>query len=227
MTMIQQQPTEPEFTNSEQSELPLGSIWIKCAWPTFSLGLEQVLKAHATHVHRGQKPPVGDSASLVIFFCLSAKDDVASEVEHLRALAPNTSSVVVCGLSADLQLARSALKAGARGFIHVGMQPEQIVRALLVATMGDVVLPRELLNHLLLKEQSQGDPLALTTRQREILELVAEGESNAQIASRLFLSESTIKQHLRSAYKILGVKNRTQAARLFRRNNPGHGQGET
>jgi ATP/maltotriose-dependent transcriptional regulator MalT len=47
--------------------------------------------------------------------------------------------------------------------------------------------------------------------------MVAEGLSNAQIARRSFLSESTIKQHLRTVYKVLGVKNRTEAATVFRR----------
>ena len=59
----------------------------------------------------------------------------------------------------------------------------------------------------------------LSARQREILGYVVEGLSNAEIARRLFLSESTIKQHLRTAYKLLGVSNRTEAANLFRRAN--------
>ena len=46
---------------------------------------------------------------------------------------------------------------------------------------------------------------------------MAEGLSNAEIGQRLYLSESTIKQHLRAAYKLLGVNNRTEAANLFRR----------
>jgi DNA-binding NarL/FixJ family response regulator len=57
---------------------------------------------------------------------------------------------------------------------------------------------------------------SLGTRQKEILGLVGEGLSNAQIAERLFLSESTIRQHLRAAYKVLGVNNRTEAVRLIR-----------
>ena len=56
----------------------------------------------------------------------------------------------------------------------------------------------------------------LSLRQREILEMVVEGLSNAQIAGRLYLTESTIKQHLRAAYKVLGVRNRTQAAKVMR-----------
>jgi DNA-binding NarL/FixJ family response regulator len=48
------------------------------------------------------------------------------------------------------------------------------------------------------------------------LKLLVEGLSNAQIAARLYLSESTIKQHLRAAYKELGVHNRTEAAKTMR-----------
>ena len=48
---------------------------------------------------------------------------------------------------------------------------------------------------------------------------VVEGLSNAEIGRRLYLSESTIKQHLRAAYKLLGVSNRTEAANLFCRGN--------
>lgn len=60
-------------------------------------------------------------------------------------------------------------------------------------------------------------PTEISARQREILDFVVEGLTNSQIAKRLFLSESTIKQHLRAAYKLLGVKNYTEAAKLMRR----------
>jgi DNA-binding NarL/FixJ family response regulator len=49
--------------------------------------------------------------------------------------------------------------------------------------------------------------------------MVAEGESNAEIAGHLYLSESTIKQRLRGAYKLLGVRNRTEAAKTMKNNH--------
>ncbi len=55
----------------------------------------------------------------------------------------------------------------------------------------------------------------LSSRQQQILGMVVEGMSNAEIGERLYLSESTIKQHLRAAYKVLGVSNRTQASKLL------------
>ena len=60
------------------------------------------------------------------------------------------------------------------------------------------------------------DLTVLTPRQREIMGLVCEGLSNAQIAKRLFVTESAIKQHLQTAYKSLNVRNRVQAAKLSR-----------
>ena len=57
----------------------------------------------------------------------------------------------------------------------------------------------------------------LSARQREILKLVGEELSNAQIARRLFITESTVKQHLHKAYKILGVRNRREAAKFLGR----------
>jgi DNA-binding NarL/FixJ family response regulator len=97
------------------------------------------------------------------------------------------------------------------------MQPAEIVRALDVAYKGEVVVPRELLRGLV-EEKTPVDLAILTTRQMEILRLVAEGLTNSQIAQHLYLSEFTIKQHLRSAFKTLGVRNRTEAAILFRSN---------
>jgi DNA-binding NarL/FixJ family response regulator len=63
-----------------------------------------------------------------------------------------------------------------------------------------------------------------TSRELEDLKLVAEGLSQAQIAERLFLSEVTVEQRLRIAYKLLGVKNRVQAAALYRQGGRNRGQ---
>ena len=67
----------------------------------------------------------------------------------------------------------------------------------------------------MLTNDQSGDLAALSVRQREILGYVVKGLSNAEIGRRLYLSESTIKQHLRAAYKVLGVSNRTEAAKTM------------
>jgi DNA-binding NarL/FixJ family response regulator len=85
-----------------------------------------------------------------------------------------------------------------------------------VVQKGELAAPRQLLRWYFLNQNENPKIGELSARQREILEMVVEGLSNAQIARRLYLSESTIKQHLRAVYKVLGVRNRTQAAKAMR-----------
>lgn len=173
-------------------------------------------------VHLGESPPEEGIPSFVV---LLAEDAEALPESVERARQPNHEArVVVFGLQADLLLARTALRAGARGYIHTGNTPGQILRALKVVADGEIAAPRGLLEHLL-TEMTGGGVTAnldtLSSRQWEVLKLAADGLSNAQIGERLYLSESTVKQHLRSVYKLLGVKNRNEAARLAR--NGDHG----
>ena len=197
----------------------LGLVWVACPYPTVALGLEKTLEAEA-RANGGRSFRRAEAPSSIIY-CPNG-EDVASEVSRLQTLAPDA-PILVFGLRVDPQLAKTAIRAGARGFIHAGMKPQQIVRALSVVAEGETAIPRELLESLLGKAEPQSDLDALTPRQREILELVAEGLTNAQIAKRVFLSESTIKQHLRAAYKLLGVRKRTEAAALLLRKNAYNG----
>ena len=189
----------------------LGLVWIDLPYPIAAIGLARILEGQA-RVHVGREPPTYEGP-LSIVFGTNGVEGLSEGVRRIRAANP-IAPILVFGLHLDLPLAGAALRAGARGFIHAAMQPEQIIRALRVAAQGEIVAPRELLEFLITEKSA--DLGMLSARQREILELVGDGLSNAQIAKKLFLTESTVKQHLRAAYKILGVKNRTEASRLFR-----------
>jgi DNA-binding NarL/FixJ family response regulator len=192
---------------------PLGVVWVDCPHSLGSTGLVRTLEDKAS-VHQGSEPP-GETPSCIIL-CANGDESLSERVEFHRTQSANSPPVMVFGPQLDLPLARDALQAGASGFVHAEMTPDQLVRAVAVASRGELVAPRELLRYVLLEDQS-GDLAALSARQREILGHVVEGLSNAEIGRRLYLSESTIKQHLRAAYKLLGVSNRTEAANLFRR----------
>jgi DNA-binding NarL/FixJ family response regulator len=192
---------------------PLGVVWVDCPHSLVSTGLVRALEGQA-RVHQGPKPP-GEGPSCVIL-CANSNEGLSQRVEFYQELSPDAPPIVVFGPQLDLPLARDALQAGASGFVHAEMRPDQLLRAVAVAATGELVAPRELLRYVLTKDHS-GDLAALSARQREILGYVVEGLSNAEIGRRLYLSESTIKQHLRAAYKLLGVSNRTEAANLFRR----------
>ncbi len=191
---------------------PLGLVWIYCPHSVTSLGLEQALSEQA-RVHVGREAPK-DSCTCIIL-CADNPEALSVGMEQIQESNPDGAPVLVFSTRLDLRLARDALQSGASGFIHAEMTPSQMVRAVKVATKGELVAPRGLLRYLIAREDSV-DLDILSVRQREILGLVVEGLSNAQIGKRLFLSESTVKQHLRAAYKLLGVSNRTEAANLIR-----------
>lgn len=198
----------------ENSSKPPALVWVDCAHSVVALGLRTALEER-TRVYLGRQAPrelEGSPASVV--HCVDSTEGLSEGISRIQNQWPDA-SILVFSVNADLSLAQAALQRGARGFIHAGMTPEQVVRAVEVAAQGQLVAPRELLEHLLYQE-SPVDLNVLTARQQEILELVVEGLSNAEIAQRLYLSESTVKQHLRAGYKLLGVKNRSEAARLIR-----------
>ncbi len=206
--------------SSTSSFRPLGSIWIDGDPESMvNVGLKGILEDRAnisiendSRNDSSSSEPSGRPS--IVILSLREEEAVSQGVARAQRAHPGA-SVLVFGGRVDLPIARAALQAGARGFIHAGMSPKQLVRAIEVAADGEIVAPRMLLEYLLANEEP-ADLNLLSARQREILDMVVEGASNAEIAKRLFLSESTIKQHLRAAYKTLGVHNRTEAANLVR-----------
>jgi DNA-binding NarL/FixJ family response regulator len=190
---------------------PLGIVWVVSTYPLEAAGLEKALERRAT-VHIGARPPEA-GLSCVIFCTDGRAASFPSDLKRVRELGQGV-PLLVFGPNLDLSLAQAALNFGAAGFVHAAMEREQVVRAVEVAQKGELVAPRGLLKHLMAQNKSP-DLKDLSTRQREILGLVAERLSNAEIAKSLYLSESTVKQHLRTAYKVLGVHNRTEAVRVL------------
>jgi DNA-binding NarL/FixJ family response regulator len=111
-----------------------------------------------------------------------------------------------------------AIRAGASGFLLKDVRPQQLVEAIRVVAAGDALLAPAITRRLL---DRFADSLAdtpnsaalddLTGREREILQLVAQGLSNGEIAERLFLGESTVKTHVSSILRKLHLRDRVQA----------------
>jgi two-component system NarL family response regulator len=111
----------------------------------------------------------------------------------------------------------AALRLGAAGYLLKDMPPNELVQAVLEAGRGEPRIAPRLARRMLAEFGGGGaraaDPLAvLSAREREILGLVAEGLRNREIAERLFLSEATVKTHVRNVLKKLRFRNRAQAA---------------
>jgi DNA-binding NarL/FixJ family response regulator len=201
----------PEATSAAKK--PLGLVWVLT--PTYSItavGLKEALAGKADVCIGGES--CAGSPSCVVLYAGGMEEGYLEGMGRIRELYPEV-PLLVLGSQLDLALAWAALKNGADGFVHAGMDPAQVLRAVEVVQKGELAAPRQLLGYLLSRNESPKIG-SLSARGREILEMVVEGLSNAEIAGRLYLSESTIKQHLRTAYKVLGVHNRTEAAKTMR-----------
>jgi len=113
-----------------------------------------------------------------------------------------------------------ALRAGAGGFIGKGIAPRELIDAVRTIAAGDALLSPRATQGLISRFLAQPDPHrpqpipdqleALTSREREIVALVAEGMSNIEIARHLHLAESTVKTHVNRAMAKLSARDRAQ-----------------
>ncbi len=119
--------------------------------------------------------------------------------------------------AADRGLETLAVQAGAAGFLYKDVDPDALVRALRSVHDGHTLLAPDVAGALL--RSGTAAPAvrgigALTGREREVLEQIAQGRSNREIARLLQVSEKTVKTHVSSVLAKLGVADRTQAALL-------------
>jgi DNA-binding NarL/FixJ family response regulator len=141
-----------------------------------------------------------------------------------RLVAQGTEARVLILTTFDLdEYVYDAIRAGASGFLLKDVRPAQLVEAIRVVAAGDALLAPSVTRRLLdrfadvLPGRDQGPPpelSALTQRELEVLKLVAAGLSNAELAERLFLSETTVKTHVSSVLRKLNLRDRVQAVVL-------------
>ncbi len=111
----------------------------------------------------------------------------------------------------------AAIRAGASGFLLKDVEPADLVDAIRVVAAGNSLFGPEATQRLVERfaEPYAGDQAGeleqLTQREREILGLMARGLSNAELAERLYLTEATVKSHVSSILRKLGVRDRVQA----------------
>ena len=146
--------------------------------------------------------------------------DGVEATRRIAAAHPDVAVVVLTSFSDREQILR-ALDAGAVGYLLKDAEPEELVKAVRAAARGESPLdPRA--GRALLQARSAGSPLdALSEREREVLAMVARGLPNKLIARELAISEKTVKAHLTSVFRTIGVTDRTQAALWAERNGLG------
>jgi len=139
-------------------------------------------------------------------------------VEATRRLAGTKARVLILTTFDLDEYVVEALRAGASGFLLKDVRPEQLADAVRVVAKGDALLAPTVTRRLLdrfagsLPVETPPPTLdSLTARELEILRLLATGSSNAEIAGELVVSEATVKTHVSSVLRKLGVRDRVQA----------------
>jgi DNA-binding NarL/FixJ family response regulator len=141
--------------------------------------------------------------------------DGISALGRFRALEPEP-SVLVLTMSEDPAVLAAAVRAGARGYVVKGAEPEDIALALQAVARGQAVFGAQVANAVLAQASSRsaGPGAAfpgLTTRELDVLDLLSRGRSNDEIAAVLFLSPKTVRNHVSTVLGKLGVSTRAEA----------------
>ena len=174
----------------------------------------RVLLAEQTWVERCLAARTGDEAlalarrfephvALVDLFL--AEESGADVCEAIRTASPSTRVLFISG--AGRMSPAAARSAGASGFVSKDLEAREVVAAVRMVGMGMTMFP---------PKASQPEP-PLTAREREVLEAIAGGATNREIAARLFLSPHTVKEHTSALYRKLGARNRAEAVQRAQR----------
>lgn len=135
---------------------------------------------------------------------------------RLKAEAPEVAVLVVSMLDED-EAVFAAMRAGARGYVVKGQDTDDVLRAIRSVARGDAVFGAVVAGRVLsylTRPLSARDPVLfpeLSDREREVLELLAEGCANSDIARRLVLSPKTVRNHVSNVFTKLQVADRAQA----------------
>jgi two-component system nitrate/nitrite response regulator NarP len=123
---------------------------------------------------------------------------------------PDAPKIVIYTGSQDLDVPRQAMALGAAGFCHKSDPPDRLIETVLAVAAGRMAFPYVDVRELDL------NPLAgLTERERQILESLAKGMTNQQLAEDFDISLNTVKFHLKNLYGKMGVENRAQAVAKY------------
>ncbi|MFE7129539.1 response regulator [Streptomyces sp. NPDC057638] len=135
--------------------------------------------------------------------------DGVAATAALREWAPSARVLILTTFDSESDVL-PAIEAGAIGYLLKDALPDELMRAVRAAARGESVLAPSVTRHLMGRVRRPGAG-TLTDREKEVLQLVANGNSNREAAAALFIGEASIKTHLQHIYGKLGVRDRAAA----------------
>ena len=142
--------------------------------------------------------------------------DGVEAARRVHELNPDV-RVLMLTMHADADVVASAIRAGACGYLVKDCSIDEIADAVRMAANGDTALSPQLASTMLDELRRLDRPSAnederlVTKREEEVLQLIADGCSTPEVASKLYISQKTVKNHLASIYQKLDARDRTQA----------------
>jgi DNA-binding NarL/FixJ family response regulator len=213
---------------SSSAEASVARILVADPQPLTRLGIRRALEEHgfevcaevadaqaAVEVAQREQPDV-------CLIDLGAEGDAVSAIERLTTDVPDSRVLALTASCDDLALL-DGLCAGASGYVAKDAQPERLAAAITSALDGEVSLSRPLLaalvaavrEHREKARRVESTAVPLTTREREVLELLQHGLRTADVAKRLFIEQVTVRSHICSLVKKLSVPDRKAAIHLL------------
>jgi DNA-binding NarL/FixJ family response regulator len=158
----------------------------------------------AVHLAQQLRPDV-----ILMDLLMPTLDGVAA-ITTFRITVPETEIIVLTSVI-ESEAVVHAVKAGAIGYLLKDTKAGELRKAIKAAAAGQVQLAPQASAFLLRKVQAPTAHETLTGRETEVLQLLAQGRSNKEIARTLFIGEDTVKSHITHIFAKLGVQSRTQA----------------
>lgn len=158
---------------------------------------------------------------IVLLDLVMPQMDGIQATQKIRARSPKSRILILTSFGEEDKVL-PAIRAGAQGYLLKDIPPQELVQAIREAYRGNVQLPPEIAKKLMSAVAAQQDTTIrretvsaegrLTAREQEVLDLIADGLSNRDIAGKMFISEKTVKTHVSNILSKLHLVDRTQAA---------------
>ncbi|WP_405639710.1 response regulator [Streptomyces uncialis] len=149
------------------------------------------------------------AADVVLMDLRMPRMDGVAATAALRDLLPSARVLILTTFDSESDVL-PAIEAGAIGYLLKDALPDELMRAVRAAARGESVLAPSVTQHLMGQVRRPGAG-TLTDREKQVLQLVANGNSNREAATALFIGEASIKTHLQHIYGKLGVRDRAAA----------------
>jgi len=176
-------------------------------------GLADMLRAHSDEleiVELDSRVEVEEPVDIALYDTFAQTQGDGPEVAQL-VRNPRVRKVVVYTWNTDPQLVELSLKQGVAGYVSKALPADELVKALKAVYAGDQVVSTIPPDAPLVAKDWPGRPQGLTMREAEVIALITQGFSNAEIAERASLSINSVKSYIRSSYRKMGVASRTNA----------------